>query len=93
VATAIVLGFSTFVPLVLERTGVLSSTIDDLADGKVLVHAPIVIPTSMTVAIFAIYLALILTMATFAARYIRAHDRDARQRLHLQAWQLRQLVS
>jgi hypothetical protein len=75
-------------PWLLERVGVLSVT-TSITDRGVLLDAPAVAGDQTSTLIVAV---LYVGGAAMLARAMRARDRAARRSLHLQAWQLRQLV-
>ncbi|HUS31318.1 MAG TPA: serine/threonine-protein kinase [Kofleriaceae bacterium] len=92
IAVATMLSLAVLLPWLGEQVGWLSSTID-VARGEMTLRSPLYWSPAMT------HLALVLAtiVGTFAAlaltRQLRFAERDARLRMHMQAWQLRQLVS
>jgi serine/threonine-protein kinase len=79
-------------PLVLERVGVLGQTMS--VDGAgILLRAPAIGPAEgPAVLVGALYALGLLIGATAIASAMRTRTRAAHHHLHLQAWQLRQLV-
>jgi len=79
-------------PLVLERLGVLEQTMSVSAAG-VLLRAPAIGPAEgPAVLVGALYAIGLMIGATAIASAMRTRTRAAHRHLHLQAWQLRQLV-
>ena len=79
-------------PLVLERLGVLSQTMS-IDTAGVLLRAPAIAPPEgPAVLVGALYATGLMIGATAMASAMRRRTRAAHHRLHLQAWQLRQLV-
>jgi hypothetical protein len=79
-------------PLVLERLGVLSKTMSVDAAG-LLLHAQGVGPEEgPAILVGALYAIGLIIGATAMASAMRHRTRTAHRHLHLQAWQLRQLV-
>jgi serine/threonine-protein kinase len=91
--TALVVGMlGLIVPVALEILGVLSPSYAFRDGGMtVLPHGTALPETPTLVLLFTITLSTIATAVLFVDRVRRSLDR-AEQRLHLQAWQLRQLV-
>jgi serine/threonine-protein kinase len=79
-------------PLVLERIGVLSRTMS--VDGAgILLRAPAIGPADGPVVLVgALYATGLIVGSCAIARALRARTRAAHRHLHVQAWQLRQLV-
>ncbi len=92
VLTALTLAAGVFLPAWAESLGVVSSTIDITPDGMLL-HAPARFAPWMVLPITTLYAVAIVTVATVLGRLVRAQERKSRRQLHLQAWQLRQLVA
>ena len=79
-------------PLVLEQLGVLSTTMS-VTDHGLLFSAPALAGREgPTILVSAVYVIALIAGAAIAGEAIRAQNRTAHLRLHLQAWQLRQLV-
>jgi hypothetical protein len=79
-------------PLVLERIGVLSQTMS-IGTAGVLLRAPAIAPPEGPgILVGALYAIGLMIGATAMASAMRRRTRAAHHRLHLQAWQLRQLV-
>jgi hypothetical protein len=85
--TAAVLG-----PLIAERLGWLTPTIV-ARDGAAWIRAPMLAGSEAGFAMMSLYTLAIVAAAVMLARAMKIAERGARQRMHLQAWQLRQLVS
>ncbi len=86
-ATAAVLG-----PWLLERIGAMPVTIVVDAQG-VLLRAPgIAGDETRTLVVAALYVAALILAAALMGHGMRARERAAKRHLHVQAWQLRQLV-
>jgi serine/threonine-protein kinase len=90
--TALALAASVFLPVYAEQLGVLPRTIDITPDGM-LVHGPARFASWMVLPITTLYGVAIVAVATVIGRLMRAQERKSRRQLHLQAWQLRQLVA
>jgi serine/threonine-protein kinase len=93
ITIAVLMTSAVTMPLILEQAGVLSHTMSVSLDG-VLFSAPAFSgqlegPTIMTGALYAIALVLASVIAGFQ---MRQRALEAQKHLHLQAWQLRQLV-
>jgi hypothetical protein len=93
ITIAVLMTSAVTMPLLLEQAGVLSHTMSVSLDG-VLFSAPAFSgqlegPTIMTGALYAIALVLASVIAGFQ---MRQRALEAQKHLHLQAWQLRQLV-
>ena len=79
-------------PLVLEQTGVMSRTMFVTQHG-LLFDAPALGPREVpTMIVGAVYAICLIIGAALASDSLRVQNRSAHRRLHLQAWQLRQLV-
>jgi serine/threonine-protein kinase len=79
-------------PLALERLGVWSQTMFVDAQG-VLFHAPVFAGNETpTIIVGALYAVALVAGACLMANTMRARAKEAARHLHLQAWQLRQLV-
>jgi hypothetical protein len=79
-------------PLVLERAGVLGQTMSVDSAG-ILLRAPAIGPAEVpAVLVGALYAIGLIIGATAMASAMRRRARAAHHHLHLQAWQLRQLV-
>jgi hypothetical protein len=79
-------------PLVLEETGVMSRTMFVTEHG-LLFDAPALGPREApTMIVGAVYAICLIVGAALASDSLRIQNRSAHRRLHLQAWQLRQLV-
>jgi serine/threonine-protein kinase len=80
------------VPWVLERLGALALTTSVDEHGVVL-HAPAIAGDETTTLVVAVlYVVGLIVGAAILAAAMRTREHAARRRLHLQAWQLRQLV-
>jgi hypothetical protein len=81
------------VPLLLEQIGPLSTTMS-VSEAGVLFAAPALagIHEGATIATGALYAIALITASTLAGYSIRRRALEAQHHLHLQAWQLRQLV-
>ncbi|HEY5925078.1 MAG TPA: serine/threonine-protein kinase [Kofleriaceae bacterium] len=81
------------VPLLLEQVGALSVTMSVSPDG-VLFSAPAVsgAEAAGTIVVGALYAIALITGAAIAGYQMRQRQMQAQKHLHLQAWQLRQLV-
>jgi hypothetical protein len=81
------------VPLALEQLGVLSRTMSVDPQG-ILFAAPAVsgMLEGPTIVVGALYAVALVTASTVAAHSMRMRALEAQKHLHLQAWQLRQLV-
>ena len=82
------------VPLLLEQIGWLSTTMSVSPNG-VLFAAPAIsgADEGSTIAIGALYAGGLIAFAVFAGWEMRKRQLEAQKHLHLQAWQLRQLVA
>jgi serine/threonine-protein kinase len=79
-------------PWILEQAGVFTSTTTVFEGGVTLHSALIRSPASFSVLMIA-YTVTIVVSAVVLTRGLRVAERGARQHMHLQAWQLRQLVA
>jgi eukaryotic-like serine/threonine-protein kinase len=81
------------VPLLLEQLGALSTTMS-VSPAGVLFAAPALSGTHGTATIFvgALYAVALIAASTIAGYEMRKRALNAQKHLHLQAWQLRQLV-
>ena len=81
------------VPLVLEQLGVLSVTMS-VSSAGILFGGPAIsgAEAGPTIAVTAVYAIALIISAVVAGHLIRSRAREAQNHLHLQAWQLRQLV-
>lgn len=81
------------VPLVGELLGWLPSTFTITSDG-VLLHTPALRGSATSlIAIMLVYVSFTIVFAGTMGYVTGRSERVARRQLHLQAWQLRQLVS
>ncbi len=80
------------VPEIAQQLGWLERTID-LVPGGVLIHAPARIAEWMIIPALLAYVGGVVAVAILVARLGRGQERASRRQLHLQAWQLRQLVA
>jgi hypothetical protein len=80
-------------PLILEQIGVLSETMS-VSENGVLFRAPAVSGEEPggTIFVAAAYVVAMITGAAVAGFQMRQRTLNAQKHLHLQAWQLRQLV-
>ena len=87
-----ILGAAVAVPWALEATGVLSKTYR-FQDGELVLSSEIIRFTSAPVQVaFAVLLVALIAVVALLSRAIALRQRDARRRLELQAWHLRQIV-
>lgn len=86
IVTSVALG-----PLAAEQLGLISQTIDALPGNWVL-HAPALQDGGVGVAGGAAYVAALIAVAVLLSHVTRRTDHSLRRALHLQSWQLRQLV-
>ena len=92
VAMTVLYCLSVLGPWVLERVGVVAVTTTVSEHGAVL-HAPAFAgDQTSTLVVGVLYVIGLVAGAALLAAAMRARERSARHRLHLQAWQLRQLV-
>jgi len=79
-------------PLVLEQLGVMSRTVFVTPHG-VLFDAPALGPREVpSIVVASVYAICLIIGAALSGETLRLQTRSAHRRLHLQAWQLRQLV-
>jgi hypothetical protein len=80
-------------PLVLENLGALSTTMS-VSPAGILFSPPAIsgAEPGPTIAVGALYAASLVAGAAIAGYQMRQRTLDAQKHLHLQAWQLRQLV-
>jgi hypothetical protein len=79
-------------PWLLERVEVLSVTTTVSDRGILLDAIALAGDETSTLAIAALYVLALIAAAAGMASRMRSREREARRHLHLQAWQLRQLV-
>ena len=80
------------VPWLLERSGVLALT-TTIGERGILLHAPAIAGDEYsTLVVGVLYVFGLVLGAAILGAVIRTRELAARRRLHLQAWQLRQLV-
>ncbi|MBA3455518.1 MAG: serine/threonine protein kinase [Deltaproteobacteria bacterium] len=79
-------------PWILEQLGVFASTIT-VFDGGVTLHTSIISGMASFSVMMITYTASIIISGVVITRGMRQAERTARQHMHLQAWQLRQLVA
>ncbi|MDX2092256.1 MAG: serine/threonine-protein kinase [Kofleriaceae bacterium] len=79
-------------PLFAERVGWLSETIV-AHDGGAWIRAPMLAGSEAGMWLMGFFTLSVVFSAVVLARGMKIAERGARQRMHLQAWQLRQLVS
>jgi serine/threonine-protein kinase len=79
-------------PFVLERVGVLSETTRVDARGVLLMPAGTVGDAGPTIGVAVFYVLAMIAAAAWMGNVMRERARAARRHLHVQAWQLRQLV-
>jgi serine/threonine-protein kinase len=91
--TAALLATAIVGPAVAEQLGLIRSTVEVTADGGLLFHAPARFAGWMVLPITSLYAIAMVALATVLGRLMRAQERKSRRQLHLQAWQLRQLVA
>jgi len=92
VAVAVTLWLAVVGPWLAERAGLLATTID-VGDGTMRLHSPIFTSEVGSYVILAVCTAVIIVAMTLMTGRMRQTERTARQHLHVQAWQLRQLVA
>ena len=80
------------VPLVLEELGVLSQTMIVSPKGLSFETAAFGGSTTPTLIVGTVYIAALITGAVITGSSMRRQQREAHRRLHMQAWQLGQLV-
>ncbi|MEO8843837.1 MAG: serine/threonine-protein kinase [Kofleriaceae bacterium] len=80
------------VPLVLEELGVLSQTMVVGPKGLSFETAAFGGSTTPTLIVGTVYVAALITGAVITGSTMRRQQREAHRRLHMQAWQLGQLV-
>jgi hypothetical protein len=91
VVAALMIG-ACLLPLLLEQMGVISRTVFVTPHG-LLFDAPALGPREApTMIVGAVYAIALIVGAALASDSLRVQNRTAHVRLHLQAWQLRQLV-
>jgi serine/threonine-protein kinase len=90
-ATAVMIS-AVLVPWILEELGVLSTSFEMLADAVVFRSPSLQTHTPVHVAVLVGYTIALVCAAMVIAGGVRRAERAARESLHLQAWQLRQLV-
>jgi serine/threonine-protein kinase len=78
-------------PLVLEQLGVIQSSIE-VTRGGIEIHAPVVMSAWLLTPAIVLYVASTVATALMIGRASRVQEVAARERLHLQAWQLRHLL-
>jgi len=78
-------------PWILEQISVFASTIT-VFDGGVTMHSPLIRSMTSFMVLMIAYTITIIFSAVVLTRGLRLAERGARQHMHLQAWQLRQLV-
>ena len=79
-------------PWLLEEAGLFVSTIT-VFDGGVTLHAPLIHSATSFYALMVAYTITVVVVGVLLSRGLRVAERGARQHMHLQAWQLRQLVA
>ncbi len=92
ISVAVFMIAATLAPLVLERTGVLSSTVSMTGDELVFRAPAMAGGEGPTLLVGSLYIVGLILAACAIGDAMRLRNRAAHQRLHLQAWQLRQLV-
>ena len=92
VAVAAILSLGALGPLAAEQLGWLATT-TDATDAGILVHPPAHTAPWMLLPTATVYIVGMIVVATTTGRSMRAHERALCRRLHMQAWQLRQLVT
>jgi eukaryotic-like serine/threonine-protein kinase len=80
------------VPLVLEELGVLSQTMIVSSKGLSFETPAFGGSTTPTLIVGTVYIAALITGAVITGSSMRRQQREAHRRLHMQAWQLGQLV-
>jgi serine/threonine-protein kinase len=89
--TGVAMVLAIVVPVVVgELAGMAQITI---TEHGMLVDAPARLRPWMLVPATVLFQTAIVVAATMVGRTMRSHERELRRRLHLQAWQLRQLVA
>jgi hypothetical protein len=79
-------------PLLLEGLGTLTSSMT-VFDGGVTFHSPMIYSGPSFLILLIAYTVTVIISAVVLLRGMRLAERNARQHMHLQAWQLRQLVA
>jgi serine/threonine protein kinase len=92
VGVALLMIVACLLPLVLEHTGVMSRTTFVTGNGLLFDAPALGTRSAPTIIVGAIYAAALIIGAVLASDSLRIQNRSAHRRLHLQAWQLRQLV-
>ena len=80
------------VPWILELAGVLAATTRITTSGLSLEAPGLLLPAGATLALLVLYAIGLVTAAVGMSYAMRRAERTVREHLHLQAWQLRQLV-
>jgi serine/threonine-protein kinase len=93
VVLALTMSVAVLVPWILEATGVLSPTNTFFADGLVMSPPILGVGDVGKYAVLGGFIIAIIGAAASMAYQNRKAERIVRDRIHLQAWQLRQLVS
>jgi len=75
-----------------EQAGLLSSSVD-ATDAAMWIHPRALTSKNMVVPTTLVFVLALVGVATMFGRSMRATERGLRRQLHLQAWQLRQLVT
>ncbi len=91
-AMSTLMAIAVLAPWILEQTGTLVSTTSIGADGIHLRAPALAGDQTTTLIVGVLYVFGMIAGGAFLAAAMRARERTARHRLHLQAWQLRQLV-
>jgi eukaryotic-like serine/threonine-protein kinase len=79
-------------PLLLEQIGVLSQTMTVSTNGLSFKTAAFGGSTTPTLIVSVVYVAALITGAVITGSSMKRQQREAHRRLHMQAWQLGQLV-
>jgi hypothetical protein len=93
ITIALLMSGAVVLPLLLEQQGAVSTTMS-VSPAGVLFDAPAISGTepTPTILVGALYVISLIVGATIAGSQMRARTLQAQKHLHLQAWQLRQLV-
>ncbi len=79
-------------PWVAEMLGYLDKTIE-VFDGGLVIHSDIIQASATFWVLMVLYSVMLIGAAVLLTRGMRVAERNARKQMHVQAWQLRQLVS
>jgi serine/threonine protein kinase len=91
-SVALTMIVAVLLPFALERLGIVSTTITVTNTGLNLDAPAISGNEGAVLAVGVLYMVLLIAGACAMAETLRVRNRDAKRQLHIQAWQLRQLV-